>query len=138
MKMKVHNGPRRVAAPLARIRKLCLALPGVAEKIAWGEPTFRVKGRIFAMYANNHHNDGRVAIWCKAPPGAQKFFVTADPERFFIPPYVGPYGWLGIRLDRGLSWTVIGDLIKEAWRERGGGEAEKPNHAQLTSRRACS
>lgn len=104
--------------PLARIRKLCLSLPETTEKIAWGAPTFRVQGKLFVMFADNHHGDGRVAIWCMAPVGSQQALVASDPEHFFVPPYVGPSGWVGIRLDRGLSWAIVKELIHEAHRTR--------------------
>jgi predicted DNA-binding protein (MmcQ/YjbR family) len=104
-------------AELKRVRKLCLGLPETHEKIAWGAPTFRIRGgKIFVMFLNNHHNDGRRAIWCPAPPGAQKNWVVTDPEHFFVPPYVGPYGWLGIRLDTGLPWEVVVELVREGYR----------------------
>jgi hypothetical protein len=90
-------------SPLPRVRRICLALPEAHEKIAWGEPTFRVRDKLFAMFANNHHGDGRIALWCKAAPGAQEDLVAADPKHFFVPPYVGKAGWLGIRLDRGTA-----------------------------------
>jgi hypothetical protein len=104
--------------PLTRVRKMCLSLPETSEKIAWGAPTFRVKGKIFVMFADNAHKDGRVAVWCDAPEGSQQALVASDPERFFVPPYVGGYGWLGVRLDRGLSWSIIKELIQEAHRTR--------------------
>jgi hypothetical protein len=85
---------------LKRVRKICLALPEATEKEAWGTPTFRVRNKMFAMYANNHHNDGRIALWCHAPPGVQQLLVESQPHRFFVPPYVGPGGWIGVRLDR--------------------------------------
>jgi len=66
-----------------------------------------------ARFHLNHHGDGRVAVWCKASPGAQEALVEADPERFFVPPYVGPSGWVGIRLDRKLSWDVVAGLLEE-------------------------
>jgi hypothetical protein len=102
---------------LARVRKICLALPEASEKEAWGAPTFRVRDKIFAMFTDNHHNDGRVALWCAAHPGAQQARVEADPEYFFVPPYVGHRGWLGIRVDRGLDWEVVGALVRDAYRQ---------------------
>jgi hypothetical protein len=108
--------PARAGA-LARVRKMCLALPEAHEKTAWGAPTFRVRDRQFAMYLDNHHGDGRLALWCKAPPGAQEALVGADPERFFVPPYVGPSGWLGIHLDKGLDWGVIAGLVRDGYLE---------------------
>jgi hypothetical protein len=84
----------------ARARRICLALPEVEEKEAWGAPTYRVKGKMFAMYVHNHHGDGRIALWLKAPAGVQTMLVEAEPEKFFIPPYQGPAGWIGVHLDR--------------------------------------
>ena len=88
--------------PLTRLRKLCLALPEAHEVEAWGEPTFRVRNKLFAMYAaaENHHGAGRPAVWCKAAPGNQALMVRAEPRRYFVPPYVGPRGWVGVWLDR--------------------------------------
>jgi hypothetical protein len=105
------------ASVLARVRKICLALPEAHEKIAWGAPTFRVRNKQFAMFLENHHGDGRLALWCKAPPGAQEALVGADPERFFIPPYVGPSGWLGIHLNKSLDWGVIAGLVRDGYLE---------------------
>src|SRR5215813_3034042 len=108
------------AQTLARIRKICLALPDTAEKVAWGAPTFRVGGKLFVMFSDNHHGDGKLAIWCDSPPGSQQALVASDPEHFFVPPYVGCNGWLGIRLDRGLSWSIVAELAGEAHRTREG------------------
>ena len=80
------------SGPLARLRRVCLALPEAHEVEAWGEPTFRVRNKLFAMYAapTNHHGAGRPAVWCKAAPGNQALMVRAEPARYFVPPYVGP------------------------------------------------
>ena len=102
---------------LARIRRICLALPDATEKIAWGSPTFRVCDRIFVMFVNDHHGDGRLAIWCNADRDAQVAIVDADPRRFFVPPYVGPRGWIGIRLDRRPNWAVVAALIEGGHRK---------------------
>ena len=85
---------------LDRVRRVCLALPEAAEQEAWGEPTFRVRKKIFAMYANagNHHGGGRHALWVKAPIGVQEILVRSEPETYFVPPYVGVKGWIGIVL----------------------------------------
>src|SRR4051812_28887097 len=80
------------SAALALTRDICLSLPDTEEKIAWGSPTFRVHGRLFVMFTNNHHGDGRIAIWCAALSGAQQDLVAADPKHFFVPPYVGVGG----------------------------------------------
>jgi hypothetical protein len=104
--------------PLTRLRKLCLALPEAHEVEAWGEPTFRVRNKLFAMHAaaNNHHGAGRPAVWVKAEPGNQDLMVRTAPERFFVPPYVGPSGWVGVWLDRGVDWAELADLLRDAYR----------------------
>jgi hypothetical protein len=84
--------------PIDRLRRLSLSLPEATEKIAWGEPTFRVKDRVFAMFADNHHSDGHVAVWLAAPVGVQEMLVNTDPEKFFRPPYVGVKGWVGVEI----------------------------------------
>ena len=88
--------------PLTRLRKVCLALPEAHEVEAWGEPTFRIRNKLFAMYAHaeNHHGGGQAAVWCKAAPGNQALMVRGEPGRYFVPPYVGPSGWVGVWLDR--------------------------------------
>jgi hypothetical protein len=67
------------------------------------------------MYANNHHNDGRVAIWCKAPLGFQAEMVSVAPERFFVPPYVGVNGWVGLRLDLDVDWDEVKSVVAQAY-----------------------
>ena len=103
---------------LTRLRKLCLALPEAHEVEAWGEPTFRVRNKLFAMYAdaNNHHGAGRPGVWCKAAPGNQALMVRAAPERFFVPPYVGPSGWVGVFLDGDVDWSELAGLLRDAYR----------------------
>jgi hypothetical protein len=101
---------------LGRIRSICLALPETTERPSHGAPTFFVRGkRAFVMAVTNHHGDGRFAIWCAAPAGLQRSLVEADPERFFVPPYVGHRGWLGVRLDRGLDWDELAGICEDAW-----------------------
>ena len=104
--------------PLTRLRKLCLALPEAHEVEAWGEPTFRVRNKLFAMYADagNHHGDGRPAVWCKAGPGNQDLLVRAAPDRFFVPPYVGVRGWAGVQLDDATDWDELRELLRDGWR----------------------
>src|SRR5205823_5969672 len=99
--------------PTARLRAICLALPEADEKKAWGDPTFRVRDKIFAM---EKRGDGRVSLWCKAPRGSQPVLVGADPERFFVPPYVGRRGWIGVRLDDRPDWAEVAVLIKRSYR----------------------
>jgi hypothetical protein len=109
---------RKTAAPVDRLRHICLALPEAHEKSAWGTPTFRVKNKLFAMYAapNDHHGAGRHAVWCKATHIAQDDLVRFDEDRYFVPPYVGVSGWVGIYLDRGPNWRTVADLMRDAYR----------------------
>ena len=102
--------------PLDRLRALCLALPEAVEKGGVAEHTFRVRDKIFAMYQDNHHGDGRVAVWSKAPRGLQEALVGSDPERFFVPPYVGHHGWIGVRLDRPVDWDVVAGIVEDGYR----------------------
>jgi hypothetical protein len=120
------SGARRTSASdvaeydevLGRIRELCLALPETSERLSHGQPTFFVREkRSFAMVLNDHHGDGRFAVWCAAEDGVQQMLVEADPERFFRPPYVGHRGWLGVRLDRGLHWDELAGILEDAYVE---------------------
>jgi hypothetical protein len=95
-----------------------MALPEVSERDSHGSPTWFVRAKkTVATYVDNHHGDGRLAFWCPAPPGVQEAMVTEEPERFFRPPYVGPSGWLGVRLDRDPDWDEITGIIEEAYRK---------------------
>ncbi len=99
--------------PIDRVRAICLALPEAREKEAWGDPTFRVRNKIFAM---EKRGDGRISLWCKAPSGSQAVLVGADPQLFFVPPYVGSKGWVGIRLDNNPDWDEVASVIKRSYR----------------------
>ena len=102
--------------PLEALRAICLAQPGVEERLSHGEPTWFVRKKTFVMYADHHHDD-RLAFWCAAPAGLQAALVESDPERFFRPPYVGVRGWLGVYLDVPVDWTEIEDLVVNAYRQ---------------------
>ena len=106
------------SSPLTRLRRLCLALPEAHEVTAWGEPTFRVRNKIFAMYASpdTHHGAGRAGVWMNSTPINQQLLVAADPVRYFAPPYVGGKGWLGVVLDDDPDWPSLEDLLRDAWR----------------------
>jgi predicted DNA-binding protein (MmcQ/YjbR family) len=86
---------------LETARRVCLSLPEATEQAAWGEPTFRVRKKMFGMYASggNHHGAGRDSLWCAAPIGIQELMVRSEPQKYFVPPYVGVKGWIGIYLD---------------------------------------
>ena len=103
---------------LGLVRERCLALPETSERLSHGAPTFFVRGkRSFLMVLTNHHGDGRFAIWCAAPAGLQATLVEADPERFFVPPYVGHRGWLGFRLDRDFDPDEVAGIVEDAYAE---------------------
>jgi hypothetical protein len=109
-------GPEERERTLGRIRELCLAFPETSERPSHGAPTFFFRGkRAFLMVLTDHHGDGRFAVWCAAPEGIQQVLVEGDPERFFVPPYVGHRGWLGIRLDRGLDWEELAGISEDAY-----------------------
>jgi predicted DNA-binding protein (MmcQ/YjbR family) len=99
--------------PIERLRAICLALPEAEERETWDHPTFRVRDKIFAMAGTR---DGRPAFTFKAPEGSQMVLVGADPERFFIPPYVGPKGWVGVRLDRNPDWKEVEKLVRRSYK----------------------
>jgi hypothetical protein len=118
---------------LGRLRTICLGLPETSERLSHGAPTFFIRGkRPFVMVLTNHHGDGRFAIWCPAPTGLQQMLVEADPERFFVPPYVGHRGWLGVRLDRGLDWDELTGIVEDAF-----AEVASPKLVEA-AKRACS
>ena len=111
-------GPEERDRILERIRELCLALPVTSQRLSHGSPTFFVRGKkSFLTVVTDFHGDGRFAIWCAAPAGLQRTLVEADPERFFVPPYVGHRGWLGVRLDRGLHWDELAGIVEDAYAE---------------------
>ena len=100
---------------LGRVRHVCSTLPESIEKLSHGEPTFFVRKKVFAMFANNHHNDGHIAVWVPVSPGLQPVLIENSPEKFFKPPYVGVRGWVGIDLDH-ISDEELDSYLREAWR----------------------
>ena len=104
--------------PLTKLRKMCLALPEAHEVEAWGAPTFRVRNKIFAMFASasDHHGGGRDGVWCKAAAENQRLLTKLDSTRYFVPPYVGPSGWVGIYLDGDVDWDDVRGLLHDGYR----------------------
>ena len=101
---------------IARLRKICIALPEASEKLSHGEPTwFAGKGKAFAMLDNHHHGAAHLSVWLPQPLGVQESLIQADPERFFRPPYVGPKGWLGVVLDTKPDWEMVARLVRDAY-----------------------
>src|SRR5262249_39127902 len=99
-----------------RLRKICMALPEANERLSHGEPTwFAGKGKSFAMLDSHHHGSLHLSVWLPQPLGAQEALIEADPQRFFRPPYVGPSGWVGVVLDTKPNWTMVQELVREAY-----------------------
>ena len=103
----------RPSAGLTRLRALCLALPEAEERLTWDCQTFRIREKIFAMHVPREAGAG---LWCKAPPGVQQMLIEADPDKFFRPPYLGPKGWIGVRLNQNSDWPEIDALVRRSWR----------------------
>lgn len=99
--------------PTDRLRVLCLALPEAEERETWEIPTYRIRGKIFALQSAIGERD---AVWCKAQEGSQELLVQADPDRFFVPPYLGHKGWVGMWLDRRVNWTEVAELVRRSYR----------------------
>jgi hypothetical protein len=118
LRMVVANPILRPSDPekVERLRRLCMALPGVTEKDSHGEAAWFVRGKQFATTADHHHDD-RLAVWLAAPDGAQQVLLSSNPQRFFRPPYVGHRGWLGIYLDVEVDWVEVGIMVERAYRQ---------------------
>jgi predicted DNA-binding protein (MmcQ/YjbR family) len=105
------------ADPVHRLRKICLAFAEAHEVEAWGEPTFRVKNKMFAMFASTGtHHTTRPAVWIKSRPANQALVLASRPDRYFSPPYVGKIGWIGAWLDRRPPWGELAVLIEDGYR----------------------
>jgi hypothetical protein len=101
---------------LEQIRQFCLSLPETSERVSHGAPTFFFKNKkSFAQYHHNHHGDGKIALWCSAPPGIQAMLVDSSPELYYVPAYVGHLGWVGMRLDRNAEWNEIAVILGDAY-----------------------
>ena len=109
---------RTVEQALRQVRARCVTLPEVTERLSHGAPTFFVRDKkSFVMFHDDHPGDGRLALWCAAPPGVQAEVVDQEPDRFFRPAYVGHRGWIGVRLDRGVDWDEVGSIVTDAYRQ---------------------
>jgi hypothetical protein len=114
---------------IERVRRICLSLPETMEKLSHGEPTWFVRKKVFAMFSNNHHNDGHVAVTLPVPLGVQAGLIKASPEKFYKPPYVGVRGWVGIEIDQ-IDDEELALHLREAWRLI----APEKLHAKLESK----
>ena len=112
----IGDFPMDAVGHLERVRRICLALPETFEKLSHGEPTFFVRKRVFTMFANDHHNDGRIAVWIPVEPGMQEALIESSPGTYFRPPYVGVNGWVGILLDA-IDDEGLAVHLQEAWQQ---------------------
>ena len=118
-KAEVSYSRALVESQLAKVREVCRALPEVTERPSHGSPAFMVNDkRAFAYFLDNHHSDGRLALWCAAPEGAQAMLVDSNPDHYFLPPYVAHLGWIGVRLDRKTPWSEIAAVLEAAHQTR--------------------
>ena len=101
--------------PVDRLRAICLGLPETTEKISHGEPAWFVAGKMFAMLDDHHHGADHLAVWLAAALGDQEALVTASPGRVFVPPYVGPRGWIGVRIDGRADWRQVTTRVRDAY-----------------------
>ena len=109
---------RQVERALREVRAICLALPEVSERLSHGAPSWFVRGkRTLAMFLDDHHGDGILGLWCPAFPGVQEELVETEPDRFYRPPYVGPSGWIGVRLDRAVDWAEVAAILTDSYRK---------------------
>jgi hypothetical protein len=111
------RAPSPADAAYERVRQICLGFPAADEKLSHGAPAFHVRGKMFLTFVDDHHGDGKIAVWCKSTLEEQRRLVASDPARFYVPPYVGVGGWVGVRLDGpDPGWIELSILVEEAWR----------------------
>ena len=103
-------------APLARVRKICLALPEATERLSHGEPAWFVANKLFATWEDHHHGDQVVGLWVKGAGGLQEILVSAEPARYYRPKYVGHKGWIGANMEADIDWPQVTDLIHDSYR----------------------
>ncbi len=102
--------------PVERVRKLCVDLPEVSERLSHGAPTWFIRAKLtLATVWNDHHGDGRLGLICAAPAGVHQELVDEEPDRFYVPAYVGHRGWIGVRLDREVDWQEIEQILVDAY-----------------------
>ena len=112
------SSDKQVEAALARVREIALALPETTERLSHSAPSFFIRGKkTFVNFWDDHHGDGRLALWVAAPPGVQAQLAEQEPDRFFVPPYVGHRGWLGVRLDVDVDWDEVAGIVEDSYRQ---------------------
>jgi hypothetical protein len=103
--------------PVVEVRRICMEMPEVSERLSHGAPTWFIRGKkTLATVWEDHHGDGILGLICAAPAGVQQQLVDEEPDRFYVPPYVGHRGWIGVRLDRKVDWGEVREIIADAYR----------------------
>lgn len=102
--------------PRSRLRAICLALPEATERVNGRHSAFLVRKKTFVYFLDDHHGDGRLALNCKAVPEMRELLIGSDPARYFVPPYLGHHGWIGVFLDMPTDWDEVTDLVTESYR----------------------
>lgn len=118
VKVSTHPAKKRTKesrALIEKVRKTCMALPEATEQLAWGEPTWRIGGKLFAQFDDHHHGGAHVSVWLPAPDGAQAALIEAEPEHIWRPPYVGGKGWIAVKLDTDPPWSMVEALVSQAY-----------------------
>ncbi len=101
---------------LERVSEICAELPEATRELSGRHAVFKVRGRTFAYYLDDHHGDGMVGVVFKAPAGGNEGLIAANPDRFYMPAYIGPRGWVGLRLDtRSVDWTEVADFVTDSY-----------------------
>jgi len=111
--MAKRKSAKREEQTLKKLSQICLALPETVRRDSGDHADFRVRGKVFAYFLNNHHGDGIVAVCCKAALGENVDRALREPKRFYLPAYIGPRGWFGLRLDgAGIDWSEVRNLVE--------------------------
>jgi predicted DNA-binding protein (MmcQ/YjbR family) len=109
----VGKTAKREVQILKRLTEICLDLPECVRRDRGDHADFRVRGKVFAYFLNNHHGDGIVSVCCKAALGENVDRASREPQRFYLPPYIGPRGWFGLRLDgEAIDWSEVRNLVE--------------------------
>lgn len=101
---------------LEKLRKIIAVWPETDERLSHGSPTFWGGKKTFASFHDGHHGDGRTSIWCKAGFDLQADLIEGEPDVFYLPPYVGPSGWVGIWVDRKVDWKLVASVLEHGYR----------------------
>ena len=111
-------GSDRNRERLEKLAKVCMALPGVTKEEMHGHMAFKVGKKTFAYYLNDHHGDGIVSVCCKVLAGDNKRLIDANSRKFYMPAYIGPRGWVALRLDRAtVDWNEVRELLRGSWEQ---------------------